>query len=126
MSRVRNKDTDIERAVRSAVHRRGLRFRKHIRALPGSPDIVFMAARTVVFIDGDFWHGYEFESWKSRLSEFWQEKISGTIERDKQNREWLEAHGWLVLRLWQHEVREDLDKCVDQVVEAVRSRLQPH
>ena len=57
MSTVRNRDTDIERAVRSELHKRGYRFRKHVRALPGTPDIVFVRDRVAVFVDGDFWHG---------------------------------------------------------------------
>src|SRR6476469_9829315 len=75
MSSVRTKDTDIEQAVRSALHRRGLRFRKHVRDLPGRPDIVFSRARVAVFVDGDFWHGYDFDTWRGGLSEFWRNKI---------------------------------------------------
>jgi DNA mismatch endonuclease, patch repair protein len=65
MGRVRNRDTDLERVVRSALHRRGLRFRKHVSGLPGRPDVVFPAAKVAVFIDGDFWHGYRFPLWNA-------------------------------------------------------------
>ena len=60
MSRVKNKDTDIEKIVRSELHKRGYRFRKHLKKLPGTPDIAFTRAKVAVFIDGDFWHGYRF------------------------------------------------------------------
>ncbi len=63
MSRIKGKDTGLELRVRSALHKRGLRFRKHVRELPGKPDVVFRKTRVVVFVDGDFWHGYRFRSW---------------------------------------------------------------
>lgn len=120
MSRVRNKDTDIEQALRSELHRRGLRFRKHVRGLPGRPDVVFSRARVAVFVDGDFWHGYDLDSWRDTLSEFWREKIDGNVARDRRNAEALAALGWQVVRLWKHEVKQDLDGCADRVVAAVR------
>jgi DNA mismatch endonuclease (patch repair protein) len=60
MSSVKNKDTDLEVRLRSGLHRDGFRFTKHVRSLPGSPDLVFSRVRVAVFIDGDFWHGYRF------------------------------------------------------------------
>ncbi len=74
MSRVRGKDTKPEVLVRSALHRRGLRFRKHMKELPGRPDIVFTRAKICVFIDGDFWHGYDFETWEDKLHTFLAEE----------------------------------------------------
>src|SRR5437870_5476979 len=70
MSRVRNRDTDLEAMVRSELFRRGWRFRKHVSSLPGTPDIVFPSHCLAVFIDGDFWHGYRFPQWKGNLSPF--------------------------------------------------------
>ena len=83
MSRVRGKNTKPEMLVRSALHKRGLRSRKHRKELPGRPDIVFTRAKICVFIDGDFWHGYDFEVWKQKLTPYWQKKIGDTIERDR-------------------------------------------
>ena len=85
MSRVKGKDTGLETRVRSELHRRGFRFRKHLRELPGKPDIAFTRARVAVFLDGDFWHGFGFETWQDTVSPFWQSKISKTIERDRKN-----------------------------------------
>jgi DNA mismatch endonuclease, patch repair protein len=115
MSRVRNKDTDIERAVRSELHRRGLRFRKHVQNLPGRPDIVFPRSRVAVFVDGDFWHGYDFDERRDSLSEFWRLKIESNIARDCRNDEALTQDGWRVIRLWKHEIKRDLVTCVDRV-----------
>jgi len=124
MSRVKGKDTGIERSVRSALHRRGLRFRKHVKEHPGRPDVVFSKAKTVVFIDGDFWHGYRFESWKKDLSPFWVEKIQTNIARDERNHAALNDAGWTVIRVWQHEIETDLDDVVERITEVVGRRPQ--
>jgi DNA mismatch endonuclease, patch repair protein len=123
MSRVRNRDTDIERAVRSELHRRGLRFRKHLRSLPGSPDIAFPRARVAVFIDGDFWHGYRFPLWRDELPPFWQIKIATNRARDQRNHRRLREQGWQVLRLWQHQVKADPVGSAERVHRAVEARL---
>jgi DNA mismatch endonuclease (patch repair protein) len=122
MTSVRAKDTDIEQAVRSELHRRGFRFRKHVRDLPGRPDIVFPRARVAVFIDGDFWHGHEFERWRNDVSEFWRKKIEGNAARDARNKTNLEDSGWRVVRVWKHEVKRDLDGCVNLIVNALSER----
>lgn len=124
MSRVRNRDTDLERAIRSQLHRRGHRFRKHVKSLPGSPDVVFTRLRIAVFIDGDFWHGYQFEEWRDSLPEFWKQKIERNRERDVRNHQELEDLGWVVVRLWQHEIERDLDGSVTRVIEAVQFRRE--
>ena len=62
MSRIKAKDTGLEVKVRSALHKKGLRFRKNVKELPGTPDIVFKKAQIAIFVDGDFWHGYRFPS----------------------------------------------------------------
>lgn len=119
MSRIKGKDTGLELRVRSALHRRGLRFRKHAKDLPGKPDIVFRKARVAVFVDGDFWHGYRFPSWKDKVSDFWKTKISKNKERDTANHRRLRQMGWTIIRLWQHSLDRDFEGCVEQIVTAV-------
>jgi DNA mismatch endonuclease (patch repair protein) len=119
MSRVKGRDTGIEREVRSQLHRRGFRFRKHVRTLPGNPDIVFPRAAVAVFLDGDFWHGYRFPCWRDQLSRFWREKIGETRRRDKRNFRKLRRMGWTVIRIWQHELEADLDDCLVRIARAV-------
>jgi len=97
MSRVKGKDTGLEKLVRSELHKRGLRFRKHVKELPGKPDIVFTRAKVAVFVDGDFWHGYLFPSWEEKVSDFWKKKISKTRERDMNNHQQLRDTGWTVI-----------------------------
>lgn len=120
MSRVKGRDTSIERIVRSQLHRRGLRFRKHVTNLPGRPDIVFPSAKVVVFIDGDFWHGYRFPRWSNSLSPFWQTKIAETRRRDKRNFTRLRRAGWTIIRTWQHEIKSDLRGVVERIEHTVR------
>lgn len=120
MSRVRNRDTDIECAMRSLLFRKGLRFRKHVRELPGRPDIVLARFKVVVFVDGDFWHGYRFPQWSDRVSEFWREKIEGNRRRDQRNFRKLRRMGWRVIRIWQHQIENDIEACVSTVIMTCR------
>jgi len=119
MSRVRTKDTGPERTVASALRRLGLRFRKHDRALPGCPDIVFPERRVAVFIDGDFWHGFRYPAWTCRLSPFWRQKIEGNRARDLKNFAALRRRGWRVVRIWQHQVEQGLAASVERIVAAL-------
>lgn len=90
------------------------------KKLPGTPDIAFMKSKIVVFVDGDYWHGWKFAEWKHKLKPYWREKIQRNQERDRLRTAQLAAEGWLVIRLWEHELKEDLDTCADAVEAAVR------
>jgi DNA mismatch endonuclease (patch repair protein) len=120
MSRVRVKSTDIEELIGLEIQKRGHRFRKNVKDLPGKPDIVFRDEMVAVFVDGDFWHGYRFPSWRRKVPKFWRIKIAKNRERDRRNFRKLRRNGWTVVRLWQHEVERDLDRCVDRVVWALQ------
>lgn len=122
MSRIKGKDTGLETLVRSMLHKQGFRFRKHVRDLPGKPDVVFITTKTAVFIDGDFWHGYDFSSWEHEVSEFWKIKIRKNIQRDARNHRKLRDMGWEVIRLWQHEIEENLEASINRIVSAVFKR----
>jgi DNA mismatch endonuclease (patch repair protein) len=122
MSSVRNRDTELEVLVRSRLHRLGLRFKKHVRALPGTPDVVFTRVKVAVFIDGDFWHGYRFAGWRLTVSEFWRTKIAKNRRRDAKNFRALRQMGWVVIRVWGHELRQNVDACVDRISSVVQRR----
>ena len=122
MSRVRSKDTGPELLVRRLVHARGLRFRKHCSSLFGRPDLTFIASRVVVFVDGDYWHGWRFPAWKEKLPSYWQDKIKGNRKRDQYNFRRLRRDGWLVVRIWEHELKRDATFCIDRIESAVRLR----
>ena len=108
MSRIRGKDTSIERIVRSYLFSRGLRFRKNVSSLPGCPDVVMRKWKTVIFVNGCFWHGHEkcryFVLPKSNV-EFWKNKIERNRANGEKNRAKLEAMGWRVIIVWECELR---------------------
>jgi DNA mismatch endonuclease, patch repair protein len=120
MSRIRSRDTKPELCIRRLVHARGLRFRTHAKWLPGTPDLAFSRAKVAVFVDGDFWHGWKFEEWREGLAPYWLAKIERNMERDQLNVEALRTMGWTIIRLWEHEVRADAERCVDRIERAVR------
>jgi DNA mismatch endonuclease (patch repair protein) len=119
MSRVKLKDGSLEIIIRSELHRMGYRFRKHVKALPGSPDAVFPKEKVAVFIDGDFWHGYRFPAWEHKLKDFWKQKISENRRRDQKNFRKLRRMGWRVVRVWQHEIKRNPESCIIKIIEAV-------
>lgn len=119
MSRIRSRDTKVEMLVRRALHRKGYRYRVNAGWLPGKPDIVFTKLRLVVFIDGDFWHGWRFEVWSDKLAPYWRDKIAGNLARDQRHRVALTRDGWRVLRIWEHEVESDLGHCIARIEQRV-------
>jgi DNA mismatch endonuclease, patch repair protein len=122
MSSVRTKDTSSEKLVRSELHKQGYRFRKHVKGVPGTPDVVFMKKRIAVFIDGDFWHGYRLSAWEHNLQPFWSTKIRANRRRDLRNFRKLRRAGWCVIRIWEHEIENDIRQCVDKITAAVVER----
>ncbi len=107
MRAVRSKDTSPEMCVRSLVHRLGYRFRLHRRDLPGTPDLVFVSRRKVIFVHGCFWHGHDCPR-GARIPKtnraYWREKIRRNVQRDGIQRSELESLGWSVLSLWECEL----------------------
>lgn len=115
MSRIRGRDTKPELLLRSALWRRGLRFRTKNR-LRGRPDIVFPTERIAVFVDGCFWHRCpEHQTKPAANAEFWDKKLSGNVERDRRADEILQTDGWSVVRIWEHEVERDLEAVTGRV-----------
>ena len=108
MAAIKGKDTKPEIIVRKYLFSRGLRFRIHVRKLIGNPDIVLPKYKTVIFVDGCFWHGHEgckyFRLPKSN-AEYWETKIERNIARDIRNEAELKAQGWRVIRVWECDIR---------------------
>lgn len=108
MRRVRGKDTAPELAVRSMVHRMGLRFSAHRADMPGNPDLVFPSRGKVVFVHGCFWHGHGCRSGMNRPSsnkDYWIPKLEHNQKRDERNRRVLRRLGWSVLTIWECELK---------------------
>lgn len=123
----RRADTKPELMLRKELWRIGLRYRKNVKNLPGKPDIVFKKALVVVFCDGDFWHGRNWQALKSKLasgtnSEYWRAKIAGNIERDKRNTALLEEAGWLVVRVWEGDIKKTLSEAASLIKKTVDER----
>jgi len=123
MSRIKSKNTSPELIVFAGLKKKGVYFAKHVRKLPGQPDIVFRKAMLAVFIDGDFWHGWRFPLWQHKLSEKWRNKIAATRERDRRNFRRLRRMGWKVLRIWEHQIERSPERCVEYILKTREERL---
>ena len=112
MSHIRSKDTKPEILVRKFLFANGFRYRKNAKELPGCPDIVLSKYRTVIFVQGCFWHMHNCGRfhWPTTNQEYWERKIYRTVERDKINKEQLQALGWKVLTVWECELKT---KCIE-------------
>jgi DNA mismatch endonuclease (patch repair protein) len=118
--RNRSRDTSAELLLRKALWARGLRYRLHVRGLPGKPDIVFRRYRLAVFVDGDFWHGRDWDKRKGRLSRganptYWIEKIEYNMRRDREQTSLLTTRGWRVLRFWETDVARATGMAVAEI-----------
>jgi len=107
MAAVRGKDTKPELLIRKGLHSRGLRFRLHVRDLPGKPDLVFPKHKAVLFVHGCFWHGHNCHLFKlpATRTEFWKEKIEGNRQRDEKALAALKKEGWRAGIIWECALR---------------------
>ena len=108
MSRIRGKNTKPEELVRKYLFAHGFRYRKNDARLPGKPDIVLPKYKTVIFVNGCFWHAHEgcrYFVWPKNNAEFWKKKIGGNIERDARNQRLLAELGWRVIVVWECELK---------------------
>lgn len=108
MSRIAGKDTKPEELVRKYLFSKGFRYRKNVRKLPGTPDVVLPKYRTVIFVNGCFWHGHEgckYFVWPKNNAEFWRQKIETNISRDQRKEAQLRDMGWNVMIVWECELR---------------------
>ena len=124
MQHIRSKDTCIEVILRKALWKRGYRYRKNCRDIPGKPDIAIIKYKIAIFCDGEFFHGKDWEVLKPRLekssnAEYWVDKISRNRERDDLVNKKLLADGWTVIRFWGKDIKNNTEKCVRVVEETV-------
>lgn len=123
MSRIRRRDTLPELMLRRAVWAAGLRgYRIDRRALPGRPDLSWGAKRVAVFVDGAFWHGHSSAFTPGKSGPYWDKKIRRNMERDQESNVALEGMGWIVIRLWDFDVKKDIEACVRRIEIAVSGR----
>jgi DNA mismatch endonuclease, patch repair protein len=122
MSRIKAQNTKPEIKLRKVLWALGLRYRKNVKSLPGKPDIVLRKYKLVIFIDGEFWHGFKWKEKKEKIKSnrgFWIPKIERNMQRDREVNERLEALGYTVIRFWEQQVKKDLNWCINLVLEKV-------
>lgn len=107
MSRIKSKDTKPEIKLRKALYAAGYRYRKNYRKLPGTPDIAITRYQIAIFVDGEFWHGYDWKNRKEHIHsnrDYWIHKIENNIKRDIKNDALLRQMGWIPVHFWENEV----------------------
>lgn len=122
MSKVKSKRNSVETKLAKALWHKGYRYRLNYKELPGSPDIVLTKYNIAIFVDGEFWHGKDFEERKGKLinnKEYWIEKIQENITRDNLNDKLLRQLGWIPLHFWSKDVEKYLKACVGVVEEFI-------
>ena len=127
MGKIRGKNTKPELAFRKALYKKGYRYRIDYKKLIGKPDVALKKYRTVIFIDGEYWHGYNWEERKQKIKtnrEFWIAKIERNMQRDREVNEELKLLGYKVFRFWEREIKEELERCLKEVTNHLENKLK--
>lgn len=127
MAAIRSRDTKPELALRAALRLAGATgYRIHRKDLPGRPDVAFIRWKVAVFVDGVFWHGHP-DYWdpEKASSDYWRNKIARNVQRDRDADAALSDSGWRVVRVWDLDVRNDLDGCTKKVLTALQEAGRP-
>lgn len=124
MSKIRGKDTSIEITLRKALWKKGYRYRKNYKKLPGSPDIALTKYKIAIFCDSEFFHGKDWESLKLKLEngsnpDYWIKKIERNIERDNEKNHKLTFEGWTIIHFWGKDILKNTDECVRVIEETI-------
>ncbi|MDE1970238.1 MAG: very short patch repair endonuclease [Patescibacteria group bacterium] len=117
MSKIRSEHTDFEKRFFSLLRKSlGVKFETHQRDIKGKPDVVFGKKKLCVFLDSDFWHGWQYPRWKHLLkNEFWRNKIESNRTRDRRTTQYLRSNGWEVLRIWGHLVQKNPQGALNKI-----------
>ena len=124
MSKIKGKNTIPEIILRKSLWKMGFRYRLHNKRLPGNPDIVMKKYMLVIFIDGEFWHGFNWVQKKIKIKanrDFWIPKIERNMQRDKINNTKLEAMGFKVFRFWERDIKKDLTNPLSEIINFISS-----
>jgi len=126
MQAVRATGSAIETVLAKALFAQGFRYRKNDKTVYGKPDITFKKYKLAIFVDGEFWHGKNWEIRKfdhKSNQKFWHTKIERNIERDKEVNETLSENGWQVLRFWGKEITQNLDQCIVKIKKTINEKV---
>ena len=125
MSKVRLKNGKAETILAKRLWREGYRYRRNYKKLPGSPDIALTKYRVAVFVDGEFWHGENWEERKAKLKhnrEYWIEKIEENMARDKRVDAQLQEMGWVTVHFWEKQVLKRTEECLQEVLDLLEKK----
>ena len=121
MSLIKSKGTKVENIVFKELRKKNIYFQKHYNRIPGNPDIALPRKKRAIFIDGDFWHGYDLEKLKERLPEgYWTKKIQKNVDRDILNRNLLIEKGWSIISVWEHQVYKEFDRTISRIIDFLK------
>ncbi len=122
MSKIRSENTTPELKLRKLLWNLGIRYRLNDQSLPGKPDIVIRKYKLVIFVDGEFWHGYNWDEKRKKIKsnrDYWIPKIEKNMVRDSNNTEKLEYLGFKVFRFWEHEIKKNIGTCLQKIIQYI-------
>lgn len=124
MSRIKGRKTKPEEIVAKYLFSQGFRYRRNVKKLPGTPDIVLKKYKTVIFVNGCFWHmheGCKYFVWPKDNSEFWKNKLLANKERDEKEKKEIEELGWKVIVVWECQLKKaERERTLNWLVEKIR------
>jgi len=127
MKAIKSKNTLIERMIAGELWKRGYRYRRNTKKIFGKPDFVFIRLKVAIFCDSDFFHGKDWEVNNERIKsnrDFWIPKIEGNMIRDQLVTSTLITEGWTVIRLWESDIKRDLNRCIEMIINKIDERKQ--
>ena len=124
MINIKSKDTSIELLLRKALWKKGIRYRKNYKKIPGTPDIAITQYKIAIFCDSEFFHGKDWEVLRPKLEkgsnpDFWIKKIGKNIEHDNEINKELNFLGWTVIRFWGNDIKKKTDECIKVIEEVI-------
>lgn len=120
MQNIRSTGTKPERRIMKELRKRKIYFAQNVETITGKPDIVFRRKKIAVFIDSDFWHGHpKYGHIPKTNSDYWKNKIENNKKRDKKVNKGLRNKGWKVIRIWEHEIKKDINKSISKILQSL-------
>lgn len=124
MAKIHSKNTKFERDFVELLKKSTRRnFQTNVASIKGKPDIVFYKDKVCIFLDSDFWHGWQYPRWEKILNEFWKQKIGGNRTRDRKITAYLRRNGWCVIRIWEHNIKKSLIRTIETVVSGLNEKF---
>jgi DNA mismatch endonuclease (patch repair protein) len=120
MSKIRSTETKPEQKLRKFIWNLGIRYRKNVKKMPGTPDIVITRFKLIIFVDGEFWHGHNWEEKKDKIKsnrDFWIPKIERNMQRDRSINQYYQERGWTVIRFWEQQIKKEFSTCVNAILQ---------